>query len=319
MECLDNIIGIIETPTTELPNITTSDSGLWLEDTSAGRVPVKEAFYNDQSLIDTIIPDAVKEALLQLRKISDNKMLRMYTNQHSTIGFSKDFTDHLEASGEYYYLGLGYKGVKGAIMRLKEINIYTINGLHTGQIEIYKGDVEIYSGLQSAFSEITIDLDDTVFICYQGDRPRNFEHTGCCGARPTHQGYVNATSGTVADLVSFPTFQDLPISNYCNGIEVKCTFDCDPFSFLCGLDYVRSTFGVVFAKLVQQIARKNIIYWLKTNNKVGSYATCKEDALNMIMEYLIDDIETMLNYLPENYDHSDCYYCNGIYKGEIII
>lgn len=318
MDCLSNIIGIIETPTVELPNVTTSDSGLWLEDTTTGRIPVEAAFYNNTDVIDNIIPEAINEAVKELRKYSEDRLLRVYSTVSSTIGFARDWSTFLAADAGYYYIWLDPKLRKGGIFTLNEINIHTENGLHTGQIEIYRGEEVIYSGLQSAFTSMTIELTDTIFIAYQGDRPRDFKHSACCGRARTHMNYVSVGSGTVSSLV-FPGLNNLPISDYCNGIEVKGVFDCDAFSFLCGFNYTRTSFGQVFAKLVQQIARKNIAYWLLTNNKLTAYSTCKKEEINTILEYLIDDIETMLLWLPENYDYSDCYRCNGIAKGEIII
>jgi len=318
MVCLDNIVGIIETPTTDLPNVTTSLSGLWLEDTTAGRIPVKAAFYNDNSRIGDIIKDAVKEALGGAIKAANRRLAASYTEVHSTIGFSRDWTGYITAGQTYYYLWIDPKDVKGSIWRIKEINIYTENGLHTGQIDIYKGETVVYSGLQSAFTEMTIDLDETIYVAYAGDRPRDFKYGACCGRTPTHHGYVSVGSGTVAALSGLPKrIDDLPISDYCNGIEVRGTFDCDAFSFLCGTDFVRSEMGILFAKLVQQIARKNIGFWLLTNNKVTTYAVCKEEKINQLLEYLVNDIEEMLNYIPEIYDHSDCYICNGLHAGEI--
>jgi len=320
MDCLQNIIGIIETPTAELPNITTSDSGLWLEDTSTGRVPVKAAFYNDSARITSIIPDAIKEALKGLMISSDNVMSRIYTQNHSTIGFINDWTGYLTSNEGFYYQWINPKNIKGGLITIKEITIYTDMGTHIGQIDVYKGTSVLYTGLQSSFVPITTDLNEPIFIAYKGDAPRDFAHTACCGRFPTHSGYVSIGGGTVDALVNLPTNdQDFPISNYCYGIEVKCTFDCDPWSFLCGLDYTRTSFGVVFSKLVQQIARKNIIYWLLTNNKQNSYSICKEEDLRGILVFLTQDIEEMLEYLPENYDHSDCYRCEGIYKSEIYI
>jgi hypothetical protein len=108
-------------------------------------------------------------------------------------------------------------------------------------------------------------------------------------------------------------------SNYCQGIEIKGVLDCDGFKFIDELNYQTNVFGIVYAKLVQQIARYNIGYWIMTNNKVTPYAMVKEEELTTVMEYLKQDIDTMLKFLPENYDHSDCYVCSGMYKSEILI
>jgi hypothetical protein len=208
---------------------------------------------------------------------------------------------------------------KGGLFTLDSIKIYTENGLHVGQVDVYRGEEVIYTGTVADFTKITIELKDTLFVAYQGDRPRDFQHTACCGRVRKHTSYVAVGSGTVEGLV-FPSNRDLlPESVYNNGIELTGTFDCDAFSFLCNLDFQRTSFGQVFAKLVQQIARKNIAYWLLTNNKKTAYSTCSEQDVRDILVYLIDDIETMIKWLPENYDYSDCYRCNGIAKGEIII
>jgi len=320
MDCLASIVGIIETPTVDLPNITSSDSGFWLEDTSTGRIPVKAAFYNDTTRINGIISDAVREALKEVRMSAEERLLKLYTNVNSTIGFARDWTSYLPDTTDFYYIWLDPKDIKGSILRLKNIAIHTINGLHDGNVYVYKGDTILYDDPITDFEDLTIDLDDTVFIAYQGDQPRDFKYNACCGKRATCTSYVDVGSGTVDALANLPINRDeLPESVYCNGIELECTFDCDPFSFLCGYDFVRSNFGQVFAKLVQQIARKNIAYWLLTNNKITAYAVCKEEDIRDILTYLIDDITTMVTWLPENYDHSDCYSCNGIAKDSILI
>ena len=316
MECLNEIIGLIEDPNECLSLSTESLSGLWIEDTTAGRIPVNQAFYNNELSIEKIIPDAVREAVNQLRIVTAKRLAKNYREHFSTIGFKSDWTNYLSANSGYFYLVLKPKNIRGAIITFTEIKIYLESGLHTGNVTIMKNGVNLYQGLPGDLVKFTTAFDDEIYIYYQTDsRPKNFQHVGCCNKTPTYSGYAHVGSGVVSSLDDL----DYTVDSYSQGIELKVNFDCDGFQFLCNLDYVNSVFGIVFAKLVQQIARKNIAYYILTNDKVTSYSMVNKEELRQIMDYLILDIETMLKYLPENYDHSDCYRCTGVYKNEILI
>ncbi len=320
MNCLNNIVGITENPNVCLPIYTQSLSGFFLEDTTAGRIPIQPAFYQNTNLIESIIPNAINEALKEIRLATEKRLLRVYNNHITTIGFRNDYTGLMGSTNDWYYLCLKPKNIRGAIMTINSINIFTGNGKFTGNIKILKGmygEEILYDGLITEFEKMTIDIShDDVFVAYQSNSaPRNFIHKSCCGKQAGYKNYLWVGSGTVSDLENIQ-YSD---SDYCNGVELSVVFDCDGFQFIEKLDFQRSPFGIVFAKLVQQIARKNIGYWLLTSENINAYSIAKEDELRMILEYLSNDIQTMINYLPENYDHSDCYRCTGVFKDEILI
>lgn len=319
MDCLNNIVGITDTPNLCLPIYTTSVSGLYLEDTSSGRIPLSSAFYTNTQLIEKLIPDAVKEAIREVRLATEKRLLRVYNSHMTTIGYRNDYTGLMSATTGYYFIALKPKNIRGAIMKLNAITIFTQSGKHTGNIKILQGiygETVLYDGLIGNFEPMTIDMShEDIFVCYQGAAPRNFMHRGCCGKTPKYSGYVWVGSGTVDDLENIQ-YQD---SEYCQGIELQVIFDCDGFQFLDKLDFQRSPFGIVFAKLVQQIARKNVGYWLLTDSNVTAYSMVKEEEIRAVLDYLVNDIREMIAYLPENYDHSDCYRCTGVFKDEILI
>ena len=318
MEFLNDIVGITENPNLCI-NFTKSISGLYVDDITAGRIPLTPSFYKNEGVINSIIPSAVNEAIKEVRLATERRLLRVYKNHISTIGYRNDYTGLMSATDGYYFLCMKPKNIRGAIMTINTITIFTSAGKHTGNIKILKGiygETVLYDGLIGDFERMTIDIShEDIFVCYQGAAPRNFMHKGCCGKTPTYNGYVWVGSGTIDDLENIQ-YQD---SEYCQGIELQVIFDCDGFQFMEKLDYTKSPFGIVFAKLVQQIARKNIGYWIMTNENISAYSNAKDEELRSILEYLSNDIQTMINYLPENYDHSDCYRCNGVYKDEILI
>lgn len=317
MECLFDIVGLSQDP--EVCNLyllsNESKSGLYIDDTSKGRIPVDQAFFSNTVLLEHLIPQAVNQAIQKIHVACERRLVRHYGVNRCTIGYKDDWTDYLPASTDYYYLCIKGKGIRGGIVQFNKIKIHTQSGLHTGNIVIYSDGAEIYNGNLSDFTPKTISIENDIFIAYKGARPKNFKHTGCCGKYPQYQGYVLVGSGIGATTNDF-IYED---SSYSNGIELDVTFDCYPWGFLCNLDFTKSTFGVVFAKLVQQIARSNIGYWIMTDDKISPYSQVKSEELQVILEYLDQDIQSMLNYLPENLSQSDCFICNGVYKNEILI
>jgi hypothetical protein len=324
MECLINIVGLTETANDcDMADLEPSLSGLYLNDTTAGRLPLKTSFWNESEIIPKVVPDAIKEAVRQL-EISTNKRLRKnYREQFTTIGFKNDWTGYLPTTDGYYFMMLRPKNIKGGIFKIREINFY-LNVNEDVTFKIIQDSAELFSGLRSTFTGLTVNLDQPVFIAYQTvNQPKDFQYKGCStcmNKQPTHTGYLELASGTVDTLEELP-YNDCTsyVSNtYCQGIEVKGNLDCDGFRMLCDIDFQNSAFGKTFAYLVQQIARKNIAYWLLTNDKVTPYTIVKGDELTTIMNFLVEEIEKSLNYLPEMYDHSDCFVCSGMHKGEIL-
>lgn len=307
---ITNIIGVISTDTTI--------SGLYVDDTSAGRIPVTEAFYQESSVQAVLVEQAFNEALRKLRVSIEKRLTRNYSPARALIGHKSDYTSYLTASN-IKFLAINSK-LRGLTIMINSVKIYTESGIYAGQFSIYQDGAVVYTNLVDGsivpFTQQTFNLDKDLFIVYDSElKPRNFKHTPCCGNPTPYKSLINVGSGSV-DSIS-----DLEYMNcvYTQGIEIEAYLDCDGFKFLDELDYEKSVFGIVFAKLVQQVARYNLGYWIITNNKVTPYSMVNAEELTVILEYLKNDIETMLNYLPENYDHSDCYVCSGMYKSEIII
>jgi len=318
MECLINIVGITENVSNcpeRLAWITESKSGLFLDDTSQGRIPLSGAFFTTEQIVEQLVPNAVNEAIQKLQLACERRLVKHYGTHTCTIGFSKDYTGSLNATDDYYYLVIKGKDIRGGLVQINKIVIHTLAGKHTGDVLIMQDGVEIYNGAIGSYTSKTLNIESDIYIAYKGSAPLNFKHKGCCGNYPQYQGYVYVGSGTAATTDDFVYVE----SEYSNGIELNVTFDCYPWAFLCNLDFKQSTFGVVFAKLVQQIARANVGYYIMTDDKISGYSQVREEELKIILEYLAADIKSMLDYLPENLSQTDCYICNGVYKNEILI
>lgn len=325
LDCLNDIIGLTKADEACLSlTAGVSKSDLWIDDTSAGNLPLKQAFWGDYGKLDRLIPDAVKEAVKQLRIETDKRLTKKFMQFFSTIGFKDTYTgNYSESASGFRYMRLKPKNIIGGLVTIKGFDIFLKNGKYAGNVKIIQNEVEKFDDVIGVFEPITLNFKDgDIYIVYPAEAlnpPRNFVHTGCCGKTPTYSGYVSVDSGISTAENLLTNILNFQSTNECQGIELKANFDCDGFQFLCDLDFERSTFGIVFAKLVQQIARLNIGYYILSSDKVTAYSMVKDEEIRAIIEYLTGDIEKMVKYLPENYDHSDCYRCTGVYRGEIII
>lgn len=323
LDCLTNIIGVTEDATCLPGASTASKSGLFLNDNSAGRLPVKQVFWSNIAEVNKVVPNAVKDAINALRITTEKRLQRTRVPILSTIGNKGTYTNALTSSGAgYRYMVIKPKSTMGPIININQVNIYLWGGVYTGDYMIYKGEEKIFDTADSDTLPLTgVVFDENVYIIYQvasdttNNKPRDMKHTGCCGYVPTYDGYSYVGSGEVTDLANL----DWSNSDYSQGIEAKVTFDCDGFQFLCDFDFVNNAFGIVFAKLVQQIGRRNMLLYALANDQMTAYMLSREEELMVIKEYLDKDIDDMLKFLPENYDYSDCFRCNGMAKGEIII
>jgi len=317
-DCIQNIVGILGAEDECLPdiNLETSLSGLYLDDTTAGNIPLKASFWTNYDRIERIIPDAVDEAIKQTRQRIDLKLTRNYKAHNTKIGFKDDFTDYLPATDGYYMMCIRPKKINGGIIRINAIDIWTSGGKHTSDFHVVQDGVPT-TKTSATWEAKNYHSESNIYIMYHGDRPRDFLHKGCCGRGNGYSGWVSIGGGVIESM-NDAVYMD---SNYCYGVELNVTFDCDGFSesMFCNLDYEKSNFGYAFAILVQMIARKNIAYNVLTSDVVTPYLITSKEEVKGIITYLTDEIEITLNYLKESYGYSDCYRCNGMYKGEIII
>ena len=317
-DCLANIVGILGDENECLPDINLEESlsGLYLDDTTAGHIPLKASFWTDYDRIERIIPDAINEAIKQTRQRIDLKLTRNFRTHNTKIGFKDDFTNYLPATDGYYMLSICPKKINGGTIRINSVDIWTIGGKHTGSFHVVQ-DGEATTKTSSTWEAKNYHSESNIYVMYQGDRPRDFLHSGCCGKGSGYSGWVTVGSGVIATMNDAEFIE----SNYCQGIELNVTFDCNGFSesMFCNIDYTNSNFGYAFASLVQLIARKNIAYNVLTSDVVTPYLITSIEEVKGIITYLTNEIEITLNYLKESYGHSDCYRCNGMYKGEILI
>ena len=318
MDCQNNIIGLLKEESCCLVGLdyVESLSGLYLDDTTAGRIPLNVQFFENYENYNRIIPEAFGEAVNLTRARLDLNLVKKYRQNRSLIGYRDDWTNYENAYAGYYFISLKPFQINGGLIRLNAVNIYTSGGKHTGNIVVVRNGVEVYNGLQSAFVPMNFDMTETIYIGYIGDPPRNFKHTGCCGKIGTYRGWCEIGSGKAMTTAEFTH----TCNDYSNGIELDVVFDCNAFGpIFCDIDFKNSGFGYAFASLVQNIARKNLAYYVLTNDKISSYLMTHKEELSNIINYLTSQIELTLNYLPQAYNESDCYICNGIYKGQILI
>lgn len=314
--CTSIIVGVQKSTNSCLPIAPQEPlSGLFLDDMTPGRIPLSAAFYKDTDLALRTMTDAIKEATTQVRMAIDSKLVLLYGHIDTTIGFKDTYTDFLPTSTDYRYLVLRPTGVRGGFVEINKISIRTNVGAYSGSIDVFNGSTNIYSGPLSGFEKKKLDLKDSIYIAYRtNDRPANFSHEPCCGQFIRHSKYVSVSSGTASALELIPGAAFFH-NRESQGISVDIKFECDPFVSLCDLDFKRHVFGITFAKLVQQIARKSIALKILTDDKISSYAMVRQAEIEDTLVYLEADINKMLTFLPHNYSHSDCYSCTGTYVG----
>ena len=315
MECLNNIVGLV-TEDNECLDIefVESDSGLYLDDTTAGRIPLKHSFYANTDIYNNIIPDAVKEAIRMLRVKSERHLARNFRNHQTGIGFHDDYTGYI-SEAPYYYMAIYPRKIKGGIIRINTVTIYTQSGKHAGNFTVVQDGVAT-TATTATWEPKNYNTDEIIYLYYAGARPRNFAHTGCCGRSPGYKGWADIGGGTVSSLANLE-WKD---SSLAHGFKLDVTFDCDGFNeeVLCNLDF-QTDWGQSFAWLVQCLGRKNIGFNILTNDSITQYLIASREDVADTIEYLNKQIEVTTTYLLSTYNHSDCFRCRGISKGSKVI
>lgn len=294
-------------------------SGLYLDDMSPGKLPLNPAFYSSADLAEKTLLAAAAEVETKVRIALDNRLAKIHKYTEATLGFSDTYTGFALADSNYKYLVLKPKFVKGTTITISSIAIYLQSGMFDGTIYIYQNNASVYTGLISALPKTTLNLNKPIYIAYQAPtaRPRDFLTTPCCGQYARHNKYIELSSGLASSLSELG--MSLSYNNISHGIEVECAFDCDPFFNICSMDFKKNSFGIIYSKLMQQIARLSIGMKILSDDKVSAYSLVRRDEINNINEYLAGDIDTMIKAIPEYYSNSDCYTCSGMYIGDIEI
>lgn len=304
-----------------------SISGYYVDDTTAGRIPVKAAFFKNINTIGTIIPDAIRDTISLVKESLNKNMIKRFLPFELTIGFNDYNSVMTPTNKNYRFLWIKGKNNKGLMYRIKSIKIKNEH-VYLEKIIIIQKDslgnlTTLYDGSYDTFETLVINLKNTTFFLYPEDQsnlPHNIKHVPCCGSHSPYSGIAQVGSGDTDDLTDLNEIE----SGYTNGFIINGDFYCDPLDILCSgdkgnIDFTTDDFGILFSKLIQQIARRNLCYRLLTDDSLSSYLLIKIEELNSILDYINSDIEKMLNYIPYVYNHTDCFVCRSISKSSIII
>lgn len=321
VSCFNNIVGVSKNPCSCLTASATSLSGLYLDDVSAGTIPLNQMVFNcNDSTITTFLENVVigstHEVLRGLRMEADRSMKKNYIDINTVIGWADTWTGYLDNTANWRYISLKPRFKRGSYFKLDKISIYLESGMFSGTIKVIKQDqTVIYDGLLSAFPATKFALDQTVYIAYQSDsRAKNITAKQCCGYNPTYPTYIELGSNNSALITDVEHTQNIST----NGIVAEGQFICDGFDFICKLDF-NTNFGALFANTIQQTARLNLGRWLLSSDKVTNYTLLSKEQLVETCEYLQARITENIKYLPLIYSHTDCYSCFGLFKGSIKI
>ena len=310
MDCINDIVGVsLDQSCLPVGVNNLSKSGLYLDDTSSGRLPLKQAFWGELDIINRVVPNAVSESVRQLLMSLNNRLRpTMPPHLNLNIGYKDDWSGVIEST-ENKYLSLKAKSSDAIIVFKSMPEFYSTTGKENLTPKIYKGGIDV----TPTSYPFRIAANEVVYVVFETTlSARNFKHVPCCSDTPPYLSFLQVASG-LGDTLEFKR------NDYSNGIFVNVGLECDGLSFLCDLDYKNSVFGVVFAKMVQQIARRNIAHYILTNDNLSPYLIANADELNLILEYLNEDITKMVNYLPENYNHTSCFVCNGLHRHDKLV
>lgn len=329
-DCFNNIVGISKQPCSCLEESDASLSGLYLDDTTPGTIPLNQMVFscNDATIttfLTSVITSATHEVLRRLRMSADKIMRKNYLDMNTVIGWRDTWTQIIPSTTDWQYIVLRPKFKRGLYFKIDSINVVTGNDADfEGDLNIAdaNGDT-VYSGDITMFEGVTIKMDQTWYIMVQkpaGSTYKNISAKTCCGYNATYPTYVDLGSGTVndyADLAHLPSTA-FTKSTDTRGIIVEGQFICDGFDFICKLDF-NTNFGSLFANTVQQQARLALAMWLMTNDKVTNYTLLNAEQMAETMKFLSEKIDENIKYLPTIYHYTDCYACPGSYKGAIMI
>ena len=319
MDCLSTIVGISKTGCDCL-NVDASESlsGLYLDDSNFGRIPLSAAVYDcsDEELIEylnRLIPDAITEANRMLYMEFESQLIPRYQDYNFKLPRKEKYSRQLQATSGYYYMNIRPKYFRGSIMKISSIRIPNT----TGTVKIIdEYGTEYYSGTQAAFTVVNLVMDRDYFIAYQSaTRPYNYEFNCGCGGEDTGWKKYVYLGGATADTLNDLTFVE---GNNSYGVIIEGHFSCDPFAPLCDLDYTNNNWGRVYANLVQLIAKRNFAGWIVSSGQITNYLTTQGEELPELIGYFNKEINDRLKFLPKAYNLTDCYQCGSSFKGAII-
>jgi hypothetical protein len=319
MDCLNNIIGLSKDPCDCFEiDATTSLSGLFLDDTTMGRLPLSAAAFdcsdpNFNAYLNRLRTDAVTETIDLLYKEMTNQLIQKVRDTVVNLPTKQSYSGLLPMQ-TYHYIRIQPKAYRGLYLHISKL---AIPNHDTSTNVIIKDDSNtlFFDDLLSNFTPMKLLLDRNYIIMYEPlTAPKNYKMK-CCGNSYPFEQYLYISGGSTTDQNVINKFDQ-----YSHNIEMTAVISCDPFRFLCDIDFENNRWGRVFATTVLLVARKNMLAWIMNSGLITNYLTTQDpEQLNGLMNYYIDEIADRLKFLPSKYDYSDCYICGGSFKRSIII
>lgn len=309
MDCIKDIIGVTKNGCDCLEiDASKSLSGLYLDDTTEGRIPLSSALFdcgdpNTKSFLERVVEDAKNAALEELTMSLEDFYIKKVIETKVKVPKKSDYSGAV-ANGNYYTFSIRPL-MPDLVMKINSFDVLTISGSidDASIIEIYQDGKVIESGTKSDLAGKKIHLKTDTIFKFEATQPRNHKHR-CCGNSESYGSLVRmgGSSENGSDIL----FKE---SQYSHGVKMDASIYCDPYSFMCGFDFTQG-WGLVFAKTVQLIARKSLASWILDSGKVTTYTTTNQDRLLDLMNWYDNQIEKRLKFLPTRYSYSNCY-CNS--------
>lgn len=321
MECLEFVIGLSKTgcDCVGLAESTESLSGLYLDDTNMGRLPLSATVFDcsDTAAIDflnRLVPNAVNEMNELLYRRMESTLVSNFKDYNFKIPNKLSYSNKLPATDGWYFMSIKPKVVRGTKLKITAIGILG----HTGEVKIIdEFGEEFFADTLSNFTETILTLDREYYIAYQSaTRPNDIKfNCSSCNGTPQWMNYFYAGGGIVDDLDNL----DHVTSEYSYGVQLTAVAQCDSLAPLCDLDFENDGWGRVYAMAVLNIARKNLAAWILSSGQITNYVTTNGEELPALIEYYMKEIDDRVKFLPTAYNLTDCYRCGYISKGDILI
>lgn len=320
MECLNNVIGLSASgcDCIDLDSSDESLSGLYLDDTTEGRLPLNATIFDcsDQdavTFLNRLIPNAVKELNGLLYMEFEKQLVRKYKDYNFKLPRKLSYSSQLAATDGYYFACYKPKVIRGNNITIKTISIKG----HTGNIQLIdEFDEVLFNDDIGEWVSMTLPMDKVYFIAYQSaTRPNDIKYKcGSCSSSEQYENFMYVGGGIIEDLANL----EFTSSEYSYGIQIDAHLDCDPLAPLCNLDFVNNPWAHTYAFTILNIARKNLASWLVSSGQITNYITTNGEEIPALIELYNNKINDRVKFLPAAYNLTDCYQCGYISKGQIL-
>lgn len=300
----DNCLGI---------EYTQSKSGLYLDDTTEGRLPLSPSFFLDRNDdIAAFLKQVIADSFTETKDILYQEIATNYfMEKSSNFVCPKRMNGNSRLSaGTWYFMAIKPYYRRGGYIRIDKVVIETASSF-----KIIDESLEtLYDGTINDFQPMTLQMDQCYFIAYQSEsRPYNHKYV-CCNKQPEWLRYMKGGGGSVSDLADLEWKQ----SEYSHGVQIHGYGSCDPLWNLCDLDFKTDGYARVFARLLLMVTRKNLAEWMVNSDLVSPYILTNREDIQALITYYNAEIKDRREFLPTVNHNSDCYQCGASMMGSII-